>query len=331
MNKMSNQKIREWIILYLGDELSDSQKQWVEQLLLDDTTWQSIYGTEKKLDAIFSGLEKPEIELETFDGLRQEIMGRIRYQRRPVSSALEFLKGRWETLKDHGVHPVLAGSLATLALIIGLVISGLPQRQTDLTQQGATDPSMPPESRLFNSLVEKGSDYKMMGMKPDREGGDKVSFDFKAPTEDVEMTVSPDNSVVQDYLIHLLKNSKNPNHRRKSLKILEDYQDVDQVQEALVTSMLTDIDAGVRLKAITALEDHQITHNLQEAYIRVLMSDDNARMRTEAAKRLGTVMDQDLLAVYEYQVQVDKNEYVTQILRQNIARLRSEQNEGSLQ
>ena len=95
--------------------------------------------------------------------------------------------------------------------------------------------------------------------------------------------------------------------------------------------MLTDIDAGVRLKAITALEDHQITHNLQEAYIRVLMSDDNARMRTEAAKRLGTVMDQDLLAVYEYQVQVDKNEYVTQILRQNIARLRSEQNEGSLQ
>ena len=331
MKQLNTQEIREWIILYLGDELSDSKRHWVEKMLLEDEAWRSAYEQEKQLDNMFAMVEKPEVEDETFDALREEILDRISYQRRPVSLALNFFKDQWEALTDHGVHPALAGSLAVLALIIGLVINGIPQQKSEFAQQGAADPTLPPESRLFNSLVEKGSDYQMMGLKKDKDDPDKVSFDFQAPSEDMEMTVSPDNSVVQDYLIHLLKNSKNPNHRRKSLKILEDYQDVDQVEEALITTMLTDMDDGVRLKAMTALKDHKITHNLQEAYVRVLMSDENARMRTDAAKRLGAVNDQDLLPVYEYQVQVEKNGYVTQILRQNIARLRAEAGEGNLQ
>lgn len=331
MSKMNTQEIREWIILYLGDELSSPKKQWVEQMLLEEESWRSVYATEKNLDSLFVRVDKPEIEDEAFDELRLEILGRISRQRRPFSLVPDFVKDQWEALKDHGVHPVLAGGLATLALVIGLVINGMPQSGSPLTQQGAADPSLPPESRLFNSLVEKGSDIQMMGMKADKDDPDKVSFDFQAPSEDMEMTVSPDNSVVQDYLIHLLKNSKNPNHRRKSLKILEDYQEVDQVEEALITTMLTDMDDGVRLKAMQALKDNKITHNLQEAYIRVLMSDENARMRTDAAKRLGSVMDKDLLPVYEYQVQVEENAYVAQILKQNIARLRFDSGGGNLQ
>lgn len=331
MNKMNTKEIREWIILYLGDELPSEKKQWVEQMLLEDESWRSVYQAEKQLDGIFAMVEKPEIEDEAFPELRQKILGRISRQRRPVPLVLNFVRNQWEALKDHGVHPVLAGGLATLALVIGLVINGLPQSGTPLTQQGAADPSLPPESRLFNSLVEKGTDFQMKRMKTDKDDPNKVSFDFQAPSEDMEMTVSPDNSVVQDYLIHLLKNSKNPNHRRKSLKILEDYQEVDQVEEALITTMLTDMDDGVRLKAMQALRDNKITHNLQEAYVRVLMSDENARMRTDAAKRLGTIMDQDLLPVYEYQVQVEENAYVSQILKQNIARLRSDTGGGTLQ
>ncbi|MCF7796717.1 MAG: hypothetical protein K9N11_02135 [Lentisphaeria bacterium] len=331
MNKMTTKEIREWIVLYLGDELSSEKQQWVEKMMLEDESWRSAYQAQQKLDSLFSMVEKPEVEDTPFPELRREILGRISHQRRPVLLILNFVKNQWATLKDHGVHPVLAGGLATLALVIGLVINGLPQAGTPLTQQGAADPSLPPESRLFNSLVEKGTDYQMKRMKADENDPGKVSFDFEAPSEDMEMIVSPDNAVVQDYLIHLLKNSKNPNHRRKSLKILENYQEVDQVEEALITTMLTDMDDGVRLKAMQALKDNKITHNLQEAYIRVLMSDQNARMRTDAAKRLGTIMDKELLPVYEYQVQVEENAYVSQILKQNIARLRADTGGGNLQ
>ncbi len=330
MSKFNNKQITEWIVLYLGDELSTTDRQWVEQMLLEDAHWRSVYDSQKQLDHIFGLVDQPHVEAEAFEELRLKIIGRIGYRSGPASHVLDFMKEQWAKLTDHGVHPVLAGSLAALALVIGLVINGIPSDSSSKSQQGAVDLSLPPESRLFNNLLEKRSDYQMMGLKPRKNGGDKVSFEFQTPSQDLEMTVSPANSVVQNYLIQLLKSSKNPNHRRKSLRILEDYQDVEQVEEALITTMLTDIDDGVRLKAIAALKDHRITQNLQEAYVRVLMSDDNPRMRSEAAQHLSRVRDHDLLPVYQYQVQVEKNAYVTQILQQNIAALEADNSGATL-
>jgi len=111
---------------------------------------------------------------------------------------------------------------------------------------------------------------------------DSGSYAFKSKTIDI---VGPyaDDPKIQDALIHLAKNEKDPIIRMKAVTVLDKVASLESVRDALLDRLMNDENKGVRFKALEIIEKNMdskaflIMEKVKEKEI-----DDSIRNRTQA-------------------------------------------------
>ena len=176
------------------------------------------------------------------------------------------------------------------------------------------------ESAPTGSPLSLGGPMQQSSLAPLGPFGDIQSVTLDPGQGEVEIVVeeitrrtirgAPGDPHIRGMLISTVREYPNSGVRLDTLDILSAAAADREVRRVLRETMIGDRNPGVRLRAFEALRPHKSDPETRQALIEVLLTDDNPGMRVQAIDLLTENPDRDLVGLLQGLVERDQNNYI---------------------
>ncbi len=290
------QEIEKYIMLYLYDELSETEKQELEAHLQFNQASQKRLEEMRSFHSTMNERELPEPGEAALAAARARLRARLQQERSAVAQAGR-IRNFLEALTPPGSG--LSFSLAAAVLVLGFLLGRFsgPGSGTDLAvRQGL----VPGDEMPFISNVD------LVEYEP-RSGRVKVHYKV---TQDVALQGDIGDEAIRQVLTHTIRTESHPGRRLTAVKAAAGSKASAELEDALIHAMERDEVAGVRLRAAKVLKNMPSNRRIRMAFIRVLLKDENPAMRIAALAALSQSQGSDVLPIFQNASRGDENEFV---------------------
>ena len=144
----------------------------------------------------------------------------------------------------------------------------------------------------------------------------QLDFTFDAVRQ-VHMKGNIHDEQVQKVLTYAILNEENPGVQLRSIDAVANQRTVDKdIQNALITAVKSDNNAGVRKESLRALHSFPLDEDIKKALLFVLSHDKNPGLRISAINLLDSlrtsnlIPDKDIREAFKNTLQTDDNNYI---------------------
>lgn len=302
---MRHKQFKQWLQLYLYDELSDGEKHLLEDHLKTCPDCEAELEELKKFHTAVSHHRRVAISHQTLTDARRRL--RLALGEKLSQQPL------WERLIEP-IYKISFGGIATLAVgfVIGYMMSSAPQLESVLgSKQEEVGPVLEGDSRITNVRF----------MDADASDGEvEFTFDLVRP---VRLKGKMNDPQIQKVLAHALVSSQNAGVRLRTVNVLSGQEEPLQTEElrtALLEVITNDPNPAIRKEALTLLQKLPFSNDMKDAVLYALRNDQNSGVRIAAIMVLDQfkehiINDPEVLKVLQEKIQSDENNYIRLVAR----------------
>ena len=298
----SKEQFQHLVIQYLYGGLNAEEVAQFEQELEANSVLRNILEEEQRLDSAIPIGVQPQIDADRLQGNRWLLHQNLQRESRTRFSLRRWLVG----LTERPLTVAFQGAAMAATFVLGILIAtpaGLQDPMPVVTQVAATDLS---PLALIND-----EDYEIFQLKIN---------EFDATTGEIDLSFSLVsetrlNGNVSDQKIHTLmaaalQEDIDSAARLDTINALQSVVSGNSVFEALIYVLTNDQNPGVRYQAVQSLVTLAHEERVRDALRFALSGDVNQGVRVEAFKALVNYQDEQTLAVFRRQMEIDSNEYI---------------------
>jgi hypothetical protein len=307
---MNHKKYKEWIQLFLVDELTQSEK---EELLNHLEDCNECNAELEKLKRFYFSLK--EISLPEPDpNLLSEA-------RREFNAALKVEKSKRKlftlppiNFSNFFFSPMKVAFSGTVVLIVGIFVGYLLFNKE-------IKPNIQPiqQDKNVNSISALQGDTRITNVRfIDQDASDgQIEFTADA-TKPIHIKGNINDPKIQNILTYSMLYEKNPGVRLNAINVISTNaaKGDKEIKGALITVAKYDTNLGVRREALKLLRSFPFDGDVREALLYILLNDKNASMRIEAITSLRTISEkgsgfnEDEISAFRKNVKKEENNYV---------------------
>lgn len=308
---MISQTVREMLLLYFYDELTEEDKRAVDELLSTSAEYRAELEDIKKLHRTLAHYKPHVVTDQEILEARTELRVAVRHERSKVSWS--------KKLSDFIAESVFAqykyalGGVATIALgfLIGYEVFYSPVPENGLLFRQTSNGTIVDQSEPQLVNVRFGNQNL-------EDGAVDLTFDAVIP---MHVKGNANDPRITRILAKALVNERNPGVRLRTVSAISDRTTIQpstekEVKASLVAVLKFDQNPGVRKEALKALQKFPVDDDIVEAILYVLKNEKNTGMRIAAINFLdfsklgGQSVDKDLLETLKEKMQSDENNYI---------------------
>lgn len=291
------QHLDKYALLYVYDELTESQKQEFEAHLKYNAGSQQRVDEIRAFHSLLAERETVDPSEAQLESARANLRHRLREERR------QSLRPRWwENLRLNLSFRPAPGMVAFAAVLffIGIQVGRF------LVPPGA-EKEVSARTLPMSNDMPAISDVDLIRYEP-KSG--IVSVQYRA-LQDVSLRGNIKDEAIRKVLTHAIMMDDHPGRRLMAIKATGGAVFSDHgLEDALIHAMERDEVAGVRLRAAKVLRHLSMNPAIKHAFIRVLLKDPNPAMRIEALDVLSGVKETDVRPIFQSASREDDNEFV---------------------
>ena len=301
---MSCERVKDRILLYLYDELDESQRDALEEHADSCESCSAALDDERQFLRSLNEREVPSAAL--LAECRHDLMrGAYHLQSEQPSYIAGVIPLAWRRRLQQtfpSMHLAWQPTAAMALLAVGFYAGRF-------AESGPTGGSLP-----------LGSGIQQSSLAPLGAFGDIQSVQLGPGQDEVEIVVeevtrrtirgAPGDPHIRSMLISTVREYPNSGIRLDTLDILTAGAADREVRRALREAMIGDRNPGVRLRAFEALKSHKDDPEMHQALVEVLLNDDNPGMRVQAIDLLTENPHRDLVGLLQGLVEREQNNYI---------------------
>ncbi len=303
---MDHQQYKEWLQLFLYDELEGNEVSLLQEHLRSCGECRSELSSLKKFHGVLNEFTPAVATEQAFRDARETLSGTLRSvpQRRSVR---EWFGDILEPAFLSPFKVILSGvSVFIIGIVLGLFSRPSEPVSTPVKTIAQSSEAIPGDTRITN--------VRFINSEPSN-GEIEFAFDAVKP---VRMKGNINDAQIQRVLTHAILNEQNAGVRLASINAVASRMDAPdrEIKHALITAMQSDQNPGVRSEALNALRTFPMDGEIKGAFLFVLKHDDNPGIRIAAINYLDSVKtgaqqpDQDFLNVLREKMMSDNNNYI---------------------
>ena len=313
---MTEDKLKEQVLLYLYGELSEDDKLSFEEDLAKYDNLLKIYEEEKKMHELYSLSSDKTIPDSLLNESRSKLRKRLREENLDSASSARSLSGILFHLFGSPSQTMAALSILIFGILLGKYVS------IDVEFDNGI------EVHQLTSLIEGTISTELLGSDA-MEIADMRILAYDAESAEVTLSVDAVTSVglkgniknnkIQAILAAALQSDLGPSIRLKSVDLLQMNIENSQTVSALIHALKNDDNPGVRLKAVEALGPYTDNHDVKDTLLNTLKYDQNAGVRIQAILALKDNKDPKVLEVLKQKMESDENEYIRHQSKESVS------------
>lgn len=305
---MNHKKFKEWIQLFLYDELNQNEKIELQNHLDECNECNAEMEKQKRF---FQALEKtslPEVDESLLAEARREFNSALKVEKSKRSS-FSFPK---INLSGFFFSPLKIAFSGVMVLMIGLLLGYfLFSRQND---------NLIPLIEEENSLASFEDKTRFTNLRfIDNDPSDgEIEFIVDA-IKPVHIRGKINDSNIQNLLTHSILYEQNPGVRLNAINLIKTntpQNNDEEIKAALITVAKYDTNPGVKREALKLLSSFPFDSDVRETLLYILLNDENSAMRIEAITSLkeisekGKGFSKDEISAFNENLKKEENNYV---------------------
>lgn len=309
---MNHQPYREWIELALYEELSNDERQSLDQHLQSCAECRAEFEQMRLFQTTVAQVRRVEVTDQLLTEARQEFRSALRRERLKVSIWRQLA----QLIDGLASPPVRVAVGSTFMLALGF-LGGYMMFRSPATNGGIAQ-SMSGDTELTRGESQIAN-VKFTDADPS-DGEIEFSFDAITP---VQVKGSPNDPSIQNVLVKALTDEENPGVRLRAVSAItspmvkiELGKKDHQVKDALINAMKHDENPAVRREALRALMKLPFDDDIKQGLLHVLANDKNEGMRIDAINLLTASKDElksvddKLLEILRKKAESENNNYI---------------------
>jgi len=314
---MSEDKLKEQVLLYLYGELSEEDKLSFEEDLAKYDNLLKIYEEEKKIHELYSLTANKTIPDPLLQESRSKLRKRLRDENLKSESSNRYSSGILFHLFGSPSKTMVALSMLIFGILLGKYVTiemefdnGLEVHQLTSSTEGNIS------SELLGSNAMEIADIKILAYDAESK---EITLSVDAVAS-IGIKGNISNNKIQTILAAALQSDLGPSIRLKSVDLLQMNIENKKIVNALIHALQNDVNPGVRLKAVEALGPYTDNPDVKDALLNRLKYDQNAGVRIRAILALKNNKDPKVFEVLKYKMESDENEYIRDQSRESVSK-----------
>ncbi|HSP88604.1 MAG TPA: zf-HC2 domain-containing protein [Ignavibacteriaceae bacterium] len=317
---MNHKKYKEWIQLFLFDELTQKEKDELNNHLDDCNECSAEFEKQKKFFSTLKSSTLPEPDQNLLSEARREFNAALRVEKSKGSS-FSFPK---INLSELFFSPLKIAFGGTAVLAVGIIIGFLlfSQKNQNLIPISG-------EENNLASLEDRTQITNLRFIDQDPSDGE-IEFIIDA-IKPVHVKGKVSDPQIQSILTYSMLYEQNPGVRLNAINLIKTnavQNNDDEIKTALITVAKYDTNLGVRREGLKLLRSFPFDSEVREALLYILLNDKNSAMRIEAISSLkeisekGIGFNQDEISAFKENLNKEENNFVKfqikSVLQENI-------------
>ena len=308
---MNHKKYKEWIQLFLVDELTQSEKEELLNHLKDCNECDAELEKQKRFYSSIEEISLPEPDQNLLSEARREFSAALRVEK----SKRKLFTMLLINFSNFFFSPMKIAFSGAMVLIVGIFVGYL------LFNNKETKP-------FVQAIQQSNNDNSISALQGDTRITDVRFIDNDASDGEIEFTadaIKPihirgniNNPKIQNILTYSMLYGKNPGARLNAINAINTNtaKDDKEIKSALITVAKYDTNLGVRREALKSLRSFPYDSDVREALLYILLNDKNSSMRIEAITSLKTISEkgsgfnEDEISAFRENVKKEENNYV---------------------
>jgi hypothetical protein len=322
---MDHKKYKEWIQLYLYDELTQIEKDKLTGHLTECNECSIELEKQKKFYSSVKEVPFPEADVNLLSEARREFNSALKVEKtkrgsfsfpRIDISGLFFSPFR---IAFSGVTVLIAG------ILIGyLVFSKHSESGSAITEQPVVE-----QQDGISSLENKTQITNLRFIDQDASDGE-IEFTVDA-IKPIHIKGKVSDPKIQNILTYSMLYEQNPGVRLNAINLIGtniNTRKDNEIKTALVTVAKYDTNMGVRREALKLLRSFPFDSEIREGLLYILLNDENSAMRIEAITSLkeitakGNNLNEGEISAFQENLKKEENNYVKfqirKVLQENV-------------
>ncbi len=305
---MDHKKYKEWIQLFLYDELAQKEKDELNNHLSDCNECSAELEKQKRFISVLKNTALPEPDQNLLSEARREF-----------NAALKVEKSKRSSFSFPGINlsgfffsPFRIAFSGSAVLAVGILIGFLL-----FNNQNENVIPFVEEEDILSSLGDRSLITNLRFIDHDPSDGE-IEFIVDA-IKPVHIKGKVSDPQIQSVLTYSMLYEQNPGVRLNAINLIKTnavQNNDEEIKAALVTVAKFDTNLGVRREALKLLRRFAFDSEVREALLYILLNDENSAMRIEAISSLkeisekGTGFNQDEISAFKENLKKEENNYV---------------------
>ena len=307
---MNHKKYKEWIQLFLVDELTQSEKGELLNHLEDCNECNSELEKQKRFYSSLKEISLTEPDQNLLSEARREFNAALRVEkskRKPFTFPTIDLSGFF-------FSPMKVAFSGTLVLIVGIFAGYLLFNKEIKPDVGALQ-----QNNNIKNISALQGDTRITNVKFIDQDASDGEIEFTADAvKPIQIKGNINDPKIQNILTYSILYEKNPGVRLNAINAINTntVKDDKEIKSALITVAKYDTNLGVRREALKSLSSFPYDSDVREALLYILLNDKNSSMRIEAITSLkvisekGNGFNEDEISAFRENVKKEENNYV---------------------
>jgi len=305
---MDHKKYKEWIQLFLYDELTQKEKDELSNHLNDCNECSAEFEKQKRFISVLKNTALPEPDQNLLSEARREFNAALRVERTKRSS-FSFPK---INLSGFFFSPFRIAFSGAVVLIAGILLGYLLFNR----QSENIIPEIDQEDNLL-SLEDRTQITNLRFIDQDPSDGEiEFTVDAIKPLRIKGKVSDPE---IQNILTYSMLYEQNPGIRLNAINLIKTnviQNDDEEIKAALITVAKYDTNLGVKREALKLIRSFQFDSEVREALLYILLNDENSAIRIEAITSLkeisekGNGFNKDEISAFRENLKKEENNYV---------------------
>ncbi len=307
---MNHKKYKEWIQLFLYDELTQNEKEELLNHLENCNECSAELEKQKKFYSSLKDVSLQEPDQNLLSEARREFYAALRVEK----SKRKLFTMPTINLSNFFFSPIKIAFSGAIVLIVG-IFAGY------LLFNKEIKPSIQniQQANNVSSISALQGDTRITNVRfIDQDASDgEIEFTADA-TKPIHIKGNINNPKIQNILTYSMLYEKNPGARLNAINVVgaNTTKDDKEIKGALITVAKFDTNLGVRREALKLLRNFPFDSDVREALLYILLNDKNSSMRIEAITSLkvisekGNGFNEDEISAFRENVKKEENNYV---------------------
>jgi hypothetical protein len=309
---MNHKKYKEWIQLFLYDELTQKEKDELNDHLNNCNECSAEFEKQKRFFSALQNNPLPEADQNLLSEARREFNAALKVER-TKKNLFPFTK---INLSGFFFSPFRIAFSGTAVLAVGVLIGFLLFNK----QNEITIPLLE-EGNSLASLEDKTQISNLRFIDQDPSDGEiEFMVDAIKPLRIKGKVSDPE---IQNILTYSMLYEQNPGTRLNAINLIKTNarNNDDEIKAALITVAKYDTNIGVRIEAVKLLRTFPFDSEVRAGLLYVLLNDKNSAMRIEAITSLkeisekGDGLNQEEISAFRENLENEENNYVKYQIR----------------
>ena len=305
---MNHKKYKDWIQLFLYDELTQKEKDELQNHLNSCSKCNAEFEKQKRFFSVMEKSSLPEADQNLLSEARRELSAALKVEKSKKVS-FSFPKTNLSGFFLSPFRTAFSGSAVLAAgILIGFLLFG--------NQSNNVIPIVEEENGL-SSLEERTQITNLRFIDQDPSDGE-IEFTVDA-IKPVHIKGKVSDPKIQNILTYSMLYEQNPGVRLNAVNLISKSvkgNDDKEIKAALITVAKYDTNLGVRREALKLLRNFQYDSDVREALLYILLNDESSAMRIEAITSLkdisekGNGFNQAEISAFRKNLEKEENNYV---------------------